>query len=110
MVLLMHNSPGQNKTGSKDTCSVLIPNSIAPAHDLKPWRIQSNCPLAFFKLVIYDKWGGKLHKQDTLGAEGLITWDYSNTPMDSYMYTLNYRLLSDTTLQKRINGFISIIR
>jgi len=95
----------------KDSCTLYIPNSASPGHDIKPWTIISTCPMELFSMEIYDRWGIKLHKQDSLGKDNVINWNYSKMPGGTYVYMIKYKFAgNEATEEKKITGHFNINR
>jgi gliding motility-associated-like protein len=94
-------------------CQVFVPNAFTPNGDgiNDVLQVFSDCNLQEFSLTIFDRWGGIIHRSESMehAWDGHITGDPAQNGV--YSYLLNYRAqeLGDIFF-RTISGDVAIIR
>jgi len=96
----------------KDSCTILVPNITGPHCETNDeWVIRSTCKFKEFKIVVCDRWGQKMHQQDSLGKYNVIDWDFfdAKVTQQTYFWLITYKVEGDESIRE-LQGNVLILR
>jgi gliding motility-associated-like protein len=96
----------------KDTCicDIFLPNAYTPNGDgiNEGFKAISSCDLAFFEIIIYNRWGEIVFKSNDI--EEAWTPSANNSKSDIFVYKVSYAFRDNGVIQnQRKTGHISLI-
>lgn len=113
-IIISCNGFAQKKSQAKDTCQMQVPTAWSVNMEGDGiWRISTNCTVLNFNIDVYSRWGLKMHSQESLANDNIITWDFKKKEVaaGTYFYIINYKVMNGRdTLEKELKGSFSVMK